>query len=243
MKKFLRWFIVILLLLLAVAGAVVLFKDSLIRRVVENRIQEATGLETHISELKLPLGTATLNVRDFRLMNPAGFGTNPLVTVPELFVRIDPDEAAAGRLHFREIRFHLDELNVVRDRRKQLNLDFLGDRLEAGLATNAPAVTNLAASGLRFGGIDKLQLTLGHLRYTDMAQPKHSRDVRFGVQNEVVTNLHTAQDVTNWVATFLFRLVMQEVYAGDANRDRPLPELILEGTASNRAPDAVKSAP
>jgi hypothetical protein len=247
MKKFLRRAIVLLLLLLAVVGALLLCKDAFLRKFAESRIQQKTGLVTHIGELKLPLGTATIAVRDFRLMNPPGFGTNALIEVPELFVQLDPDDAASGRLRFREIRFHLKELNVVRAFDKRLNLDVIGEQLEehldASLATNAPALTNLAAAGLTFGGIDKLQLTLGRLRYTDQAHPHKSRDVRFDLENETATNLRTAEDVTNWVATFIFRLAMQGLYGADASPNRPLPELILEGPATNRAAAPVRSGP
>ena len=243
MKKFLRWAIVMLVVLLVAVGTLLLAKDSLLRQWVERRIQKQTGLATHIGTLQVPLGGATIAMRDFRLMNPPGFGTNPLVNVPELFVQLDPADAAVGRLHFKEIRFHLKELNVVRDDAKRLNLDFLGEQLDETFATNAPALTNLTASGFTFAGIDKLQLTLGHLRFTDLAHPHRNRDVRFGVENETATNLRTAEDVTNWVATFLFRLVMQELYAGETNRDRPLPELILEGSPTNRVSAPLKSAP
>ena len=247
MKKFLRGAIVLLLILLAAVGGLLLCKDAFLRKFAESRIRQKTGLDAHIGELKLPLGTATIAVRDFRVMNPPGFGTNALIDVPELFVQLDPNEAASGRLRFKEIRFHLKELNVVRAYDKRLNLDVIGEQLEehldTSLATNAPALTNLAATGLTFGGIDKLQLTLGRLRYTDQAHPLKSRDMRFGVENETVTNLHTAEDVTNWVATFIFRLAMQGIYGADTNQNRPLPELILEGSATNRAPAPVKSGP
>ncbi len=247
MKKFLRWAIVLLLLLLAVVGALLLGKDAFLRKFAESRIRQKTGLDTHIGELKLPLGTATIAVRDFRVMNPPGFGTNALIDVPELFVQLDPGEAASGRLRFKEIRFHLKELNVVRASDKRLNLDVIGEQIEehlaTSLATNAPALTNLASTGLTFGGIDKLQITLGRLRYTDQAHPLKSREVRFGVENETATNLRTVEDVTHWAATFIFRLVMQELYGGDTNQIHPLPVLIIEGSATNPAPAAVKSGP
>lgn len=237
MKKLLRGLIILLLVLLAVVAGLLFFKDAMLRKFAESRIRQKTGLDARIGELKLPLGSATIAVRDFRVMNPPGFGTNALIDIPELFVQLDPDEAAARRLRFKVIRFHLRELNVVRAYDKRLNLDAISeqleDRLDASIATNAPALTNLASTGLTFGGIDKLQLTLGRLRYTDLAQPQKSREVRFGVENETATNLRTAEDVTNWVATFLFRLVMQEIYSADTNSNRRLPELIIEGSATN----------
>ena len=67
MKKFLRWAILLLVLLLALIGLLLLGKDSMLRSFAESRVRQKTGLETHIGELKVPLGTATIAVRQCAL--------------------------------------------------------------------------------------------------------------------------------------------------------------------------------
>jgi uncharacterized protein involved in outer membrane biogenesis len=242
MRKFLRWTAGIVLVLLVCLGTLLLARESLLRRVAESRIQQKTGLKAHIGELRAPLGTATLAIRDFRLMNPSGFGTNFLLSVPEVFLQLDPAEAVSGRLRFRELRFHLEELNLVRNAHGQLNLEVLEGSLEGNIRTNSSATSTPAGLGLKFGGIDRLQLTLGRVRYTELANPHKNRLIALDVRNETATNLRTEEDVTNWVATLVFRMVMQQIYGRDAESSSR-PEIVVERAWTNSPAPSVTPGP
>jgi uncharacterized protein involved in outer membrane biogenesis len=229
MRRFLRWFVGALLCLLALALVVWLCQDALLRSYVERRIRAQTGLEARLGRLKLGFGSARLTVQGFRLMNRPEFGGQPLLDMPELHVALDTDAAGAGKLRFKEIRLYLAEFNVVRDRAGRLNIESLAQTTRAGLATNAAPRPPSARGGYEFGGIDRLTLSLGRLTYTDLRQPASNTAITLGVENEVVTDLRTEEDLNRWLATLALRMVVQE-YLRDPGRSRTrLLELLFSG--------------
>jgi hypothetical protein len=135
-----------------------------------------------------------VTVKDLKVENPPSFGSGTLLRLPELHAVMDRTEAAAGKLHFKELRCNLAELNVVRDTNGRVNL--------SGLTWT---------SALAFAGIDKLDLTLGKVNFTDLGQPQNRATIDLGIRGEVVTNLHTSADVTNWASGMLWRIALQEM--------------------------------
>jgi hypothetical protein len=187
--------IVILALALALlAGILWAVKDPIFKSLTVQRIRQATGLEVRMSQLKVGVASASVTVKDLEVQNPPSFGRGPLLTLPELYAVLDRAQAAAGTLHFKELRFHLGELNVIKDTNGQVNLGALS-----------------WTGRLAFGGIDKLDLTVGKVNFTDLREPDNIRTLDLGIRGEVVTNLQTSADVTNWVSALLWRIALQEV--------------------------------
>ena len=210
LRKILRWLAGLLLALIAAAVALLLGKDALLRVFVQNRIRERTGFEAKIGEFKVALGSAKISVQDFKLFSPAEFGGAKLVDIPELFLELDSEQAAAGKIHFKELRFNLAELNVVKTREGGVNLA----ALERALATNAPVRDSRLV--FTFAGIDRMTLTLGRVNFTDLGQPRNSQTFLIGVTNEVVTTLRTEDELRAWAASFVVRVAVQELLAHSA---------------------------
>ncbi len=206
MKKFLRWAAGIILVLLLLVAGVLIFMDQIVKGVAVRRIRAQTGMEARIGELKIKFGAASLRIKDFKILNPPEFGPSPLLQIPELAMELDRDAARLGKVRFKEIRFHLSEFNLVKNKAGKFNVQSL-EKIAA--TTGVSSATGKSGKSFEFGGIEKMYLTLGKLKYTDLAKPDHNEVLDLEVQNELVQNLQTEKEFKTWYGAFCVRLVIQ----------------------------------
>ena len=217
MKKVLRWVVAVCVLLLLLFGAVLYFKNPILKRITESRIRQGTGLAAAIGSLDVALRAGTVTVRDFKILNAPEFGGTALLNIPEVHLAVDSQEAAEGKLHFTEVRFHLAAVNVVRGTNGELNLESLQKRQRA---TKKPNHERSSKREFEFGGIDKLYLSLGTIRYTDLQNPKLNDEHVLGVQNELIENIKTEEELQAHLLRILVRAVLQEVLNPDEKPKR-----------------------
>ena len=217
LRKALRWTIGGLLLLLLLAGTLLLFKDSILRSLAEQRIRRQTGLEASIGQLKVGLGSATMALQRFIVYNPPRFGGSALISIPELYLELDSVQTARGKLGFKEIRLNLAEVNVVKDKNGVLNVEELRSSFATNnpsLVTNNPSLvspTSIGGKSWAFGGIQKLTLTLGRINLVDLQQPRNNQVVNVGITNEIVQDIRNEEDFKSWMASLLLRILLQEL--------------------------------
>lgn len=177
------------ILLIAVA---ILSMDSIVRALTEKRIRDTTGMDVKIGRLSVGLVSPGLTIEDFTLYNTAEFGGGPLVTMPELRLIIDSDAARAGKLKFNLVRLNLTEVSIVTDKKGRINLDHLK---EIQAAENRKSGKTNQVGNFEFAGVDTLNVTLGHARFINLSDPRLDRDVKFGIDHQVFTNIKTMLDL------------------------------------------------
>jgi hypothetical protein len=210
MRKLLRRLIhvlaTVLALLLVVIVVFILAKDSLLKPLAERAVEEETGLRAEITGFKTALGSGALHVVDVKLYNSAEFGGALMAIIPELALDLDLTEAAQGSLHFRDLKFNLTQLHVVRNTAGRLNVEGVQKTIRERLHKRR------RKKGERFefdfGGIDRMQLTLGNVYYTDLKHPNRRRTLDLGVENEAIV-LKNEDDLRHWAASMMLRIVLQ----------------------------------
>jgi uncharacterized protein involved in outer membrane biogenesis len=196
--------------------AVVLLKDILFKALAEHRIRRQTGLDVTIRKLEVGLLAPTLTLEGFKLFNPPEFGGAPLFDIPEVHFEYDPLQAAAGNIHLRLLRFNLNEINLVRNQAGQTNLFAVLARLNQ--AKTAPSGSTVARTNhVQFGGIDRLYLSLGTVRFTDQARPANGWTRTVGWKDYEIKNLRTTEDVNNWALLVFLQAALSSTRSG------PLP--------------------
>jgi uncharacterized protein involved in outer membrane biogenesis len=208
MKKVLLWIAAICLVLLLVVAALLFFKDPILRKVTEHRIQRETGLTAAIGNLRLALTSGTVTVSDFKLLNAPEFGGGLLLNIPEIYLAVNPGKTSAGALHFSEVRFHLAEVNVVRGTNGELNLEALQKRQRSKKKSRDKKSGD---EDFKFGGIDRLQISLGTIRYTDLGDPSLNSEHALKVQNELIENIRTEEELEAHVLRLLVRAALEEM--------------------------------
>lgn len=205
-NRFVRWIFVALGVVFALAIAVVLSRDWVLKSLAARGIEEETGLRAEIGELSTELGSGALHVRNLKLYNPPEFGGQLMADVPELYVDVDPEKAGEGKLYFRKLKLILSELNVVKSAAGRLNLDGVEKRVRERLRLRRERKEKME---FEFAGLDEMQLTVRKVLYTDLKAPARTRSLDLAIQDEVVRGLKTEEELNRWAGGMMFRLLMQ----------------------------------
>jgi len=196
MRWIFKWIfrLVFLLVVLVVLGLV--FKNTIARMVLENRIRNATGLETHIGRVDIPLTSPSATIEDLKLYNTAAFGGGTLLDLPELSLTYDRDALVSSKFHILLLRLNIAELDIVKNAAGQTNITSL-DEVKMKLKRLFPKSKNPSHGETDFEGIDVLNLTLGKVRFVDLKNPAGNHEININVKDEVYNNIKSADDVNS----------------------------------------------
>ena len=207
MKFLFKWLLRFFLLLAALVAAALLSWDWIVKTVAEHRIQAVTGMETRIGKLEVGVTHPVIHIENFRLYNTAEFGGSPLVTLPEVHLEYDPAALRAGKVRIKLLRINLAEVNLVRNLAGQTNVNVLRDKLEAqksNISGGSPA-GGKGGKGLEFEKIDMLNLTLGKVRFTDLAHPAAIGEWNLDVHNQAFLNVKSQEDLYGMAFVLLLK--------------------------------------
>lgn len=202
-RKLLKWFIYLCLLLLAGIVVLILCKDTILRNLTERRITAQTGMYVRIDRLHVGFREPILSIQGFKLYNRPEFGGGLLLHLNDLHVEYDPDAVKSGELHLNLFRLDLEQLNIIRNAAGQTNIvEFIESAGTKGLEAMS---LNLPAREFGFTGIDTLDLSIGRIRFIDLRDPRRNRETYFGVQNETIRNIRNEDDLYGVAGIVLLR--------------------------------------
>ncbi len=162
-------------------------RNFIIRAGIEQGIQAATGLRLDIGNFDIGFLAPTVSITDLKLYNPSGYPDALMADVGEIYVRYSPGDILKGKISFREMRFTLRLLTVVRQPGNQLNLNSLKALQPRGNGP-PPALT-----------IDDLTLNISKIIYKDYAQtPALVKEYNVGL-NEHYTGIHGVNDLVHLI--------------------------------------------
>lgn len=205
---------------LVLVGGVLYFKDAILRTVTEYNVRRETGMEAKIGELRLGLTSTSLLMKDFKIINPKEFGGAPFFQVPEVYVELDAEKAAEGRLHFKELRFNLAEVNIVKNKDGKLNLDHIQEALEKSEVFRKRKKKSPNEEDFTFEAIDRMFLTVRAIKYTDLQEPANSYKTDLGIQNEEVKNIKSEEDLNKWAVGLMTKIALQEMFKTQGQEKR-----------------------
>ena len=199
-KRLWRWGLCAALICVALCATLALLKDSLAKSYFQRRLKQEIGLEVSVENLHLGLLSPTMTLRNLKILNSEDFGGSPLLDIPEVKLEYAPGELLSGTMHFRQLRFELAGIHVVKNKSGKMNVAWAE---ENDPASELNSVQRKA--GLEFKGIDQLNLTLGKIVYSDLQNPANNQEYDLGVKNEVVTNIKSESDFTDWLMSYLVK--------------------------------------
>ncbi len=207
MKRLLKWFFGAVLLLAVLAVVFLLSLDTILRVVTVNRIRAQTGMDAEIGTFHLGLLEPVVTIKDLKIHNPPAFGGTPFLNIPEIHVEYDRAALAKNRIHLTLLRFHLGELDIVKNEAGQTNLFALGLALPAkGAAGGGQDLKAFKQqTGLEFQGIDALNVSVGTARFIDLKNSANNRERNLGIDNFVVKDVKTRANLAGLVVLVALR--------------------------------------
>ena len=207
MKWLFKWAFRLLLLFIVLVVVLLLSLDSIARALAERRIRSETGMDVRIGKLSIGLLSPYVTIEDFRLYNTPEFGGSPCVDIKELYVEYDRDALARRSLRIKLVRFDLGEVTVVRNEAGRTNfVEMLANKVPA--AEGQKGVRSYAEKhleGMRFEGIDVLNVTADKFKFVDLRDPRQNREQRLGIQNQIFKNIKTEEDARNVLILLMIR--------------------------------------
>jgi uncharacterized protein involved in outer membrane biogenesis len=193
MIRLFKWALRVVVLLVIAVVLLLVFKDTILRKVAEYQIRSQTGMDVKIGRFSSGLLSPDVTIENFKLYNTPQFGGTEFLIIPELHIEFDADAFKQQKLRIKLVRFNLAELDVVKNQAGETNIVSMMAKMPKG---------KLAPHGIRIGGkkfefesIDVLNLSIGRMRMIDLKNRNNDRDVIINADNQVFNNVKTEGDV------------------------------------------------
>ena len=128
MKKIIKPIIAVLAVLVVLS----LGKNMIAKSSAEAVCKAITGLELRIGGFDLSFIQSSVSIKNLRLFNPTGYKDRVMFDVPEIYTKIERSSITSGAPHLLEVRLHLKELTVVKNKEGQLNVMALKPQSKSG---------------------------------------------------------------------------------------------------------------
>ena len=191
MRWLLKWALRLAFLAVVAVILLLVFKDTILRKVTEHRFHQATGMDVKIGQLSTGLDGVTFE--NLKLYNTPEFGGTEFLIIPELHIEFDTEALAAKKIKIKLMRFNLAELDIVKNQAGETNLVTMLAKMPKGKL--APHGVEIGTKKFEFESIDVLNLSLGRMRLIDLKDRKNDRDVIINADNQVFNNVKTEADV------------------------------------------------
>lgn len=174
--------------------------DWIVKRTIQSRVNASGVAEVEIGSLDIGLLRPHLEVRNLKVFGQSQFGGVQILDLPELRVEYDRDAFKARELKLRLLRIRLNELTLVDgfaggDTNMFQRLQGYSELIVA-YTNRLSEVTNRLdlASAQRIGnatftGLDRLELSVGRVRFLDMKDPLSEKVATLNINRRVMTNI------------------------------------------------------
>ena len=147
-------------------------KDILFRIGLTSALTGMLGAQVSIGSASLSLLKQGVAIHRLEVAQPKGFSDGKLVQVRDVSVRVDVPALMHGQIHLPEVALKVQEVHVIRDGQKRLNVDAL--KVSQAPKESATQPVEKLKALPRFK-IDRAVLSVDRLVYTDYTKAKDGR--------------------------------------------------------------------
>lgn len=179
---------------------VLLSLDLMIKSGVELGVRRSLGLELKIDNLDVSLLDTAIRIEGMTLGNPDGFEGESLAKIPLIHVDYELGPLFSNKMHCSVIELNVEEVAVIMNKNGEVNLNRLKAIIDE-MCNEQPGTKSEekpkeeAAYEIK---VDKLYLTLGSVRFMDLAKGKE-RNFDLGLNREEFTDLQSVEEIVKVV--------------------------------------------
>jgi hypothetical protein len=164
MKKFLIIIAILLIVITVIATRFYTIKDTLLKELAEKRIEQITGLDITLGEVKAGIKNTDIGIKDTLIRNPKGFKDSFMLDMPYIYADYNLSAILRGEIHLYSTKIDIKEFSIIKNYDGTLNIDALKPMQE--IASRPDAKKSLRP-GLMAFRIDKLDLKIDRVYYKD----------------------------------------------------------------------------
>jgi hypothetical protein len=184
--------IVVILLVLVIA------RNAVIKTGLKVGLKATTGLDLGIRKLQVGIVSPVLSIEGLQLNNPEGFVDPVMLDLPEIYVDYEPGMLLKRKVYLKEVRLHLKEFLVVKNKNGKLNLDSLKP-VQKTQTKAKPEPKKDTAKTPEFK-IDTLHLKVGKVIYKDYTGKGRASVKEFNVNiDQKFENITDPQSLTRLI--------------------------------------------
>ncbi len=151
MKKILIGIVTVIVIIVCVF---LIARNILVKTIITRGVKAVTGMAVDIKNINIGLFRSGISVTGLKVYNPQGFTDKLLADIPEVYVDFDLAGLLRNRVHLRQLKIDISELNVVLSDSRKLNVNSLALFLPKPGAGKPPEIQ-----------IDELWLKVGKVTY------------------------------------------------------------------------------
>jgi len=206
----------VIAILFSVILALLLAKNIIAKVAVERGVEFVTGLKLRVSGFSVGVFKSRINIADLKLYNPKGFEDKVMVDLPNVYVDYDLPSIFKGKLHLRDIRLHLKEFSIIKNKEGVVNLESLKVVQAQKEESKAKAKPKSKAKAPDIQ-IDNLELKIGKVIYKDYSKPEEPSVKEYNINiDEKYYNITNTNAVLSIV---LVKILSKTAIAGLVNLD------------------------
>ncbi len=153
-------------------AGVAILKDLVFRVALTSALTSLLGAQVSARSASIHVLKPGISIHRLEVAQPGKFTDGKLMRLRDLYVRLDVAALMRGQIHVPELVLKFQEVHVIRNAQKQLNVDALKIMEDAKKPSEKPG--NTPAELPRFQ-IDRAVLSVERVVYTDYTKIKNSR--------------------------------------------------------------------
>ncbi len=181
--------------------------DFIIKAGMEIGCKVFTGMTLKMDKFSLGLFKSDILIKGLVLKNPRGYKEPVMVSLPELYVDIALADIFKSKLHIKELRLNLDQINIVKNKDGVLNIDkFTKKKKNAKKGKKKGAEVKKAGKEKKnmIMSIDKCSIKLGVISFIDYSGGKSKPDI-----NNVVLGIDEVYSDINNIPLFAAKILQK----------------------------------
>jgi hypothetical protein len=210
-RSFLRWFLIvvvggIVLLTVLLVGGIAFGVDWFLKKTITQQLQQSGVAEVEIGSLDFGILRPRIHIRDVKLFSEPRLGGVQVLDLPELFIEYDRSALQKSELRLKQVRIDLKELALVDGVEQKpvtmmqmvqlfpMQMSEYTNRLSS--LTNQVDFERAQRVGkLTFKGVERLELTVGKVRFIDLKDPSAERVATLSIHRRKWSNLNSLPEL------------------------------------------------
>jgi hypothetical protein len=188
-RRLFRLALYFFIVVVVVVAAIIFLRNTLTKEFIESRLRSRTGMDVRIGQVDVGLLSHSITVENLKLYNTPEFGGSLFLDMPELHLEFDAPAFRSGTLHLKLVRLDIAEISVVQDKKGRYNM-----KEAERNSHDASPHKDKHDNGMKFAGIDTLNLTLGKFLLCNMATGR-KEEIEFGIKDQISRNVKSFADL------------------------------------------------
>ncbi len=172
LKRYVKFLLLLLLIFILI---IAFFRHTFCRFLICEATFKATGAELSIEKLRLNLLDNSFYIGGITLLNPPGFKNKVLGKAEEILIKYDLlDSLIRGRLHLRQVKADISEVNIIRSKEGRSNVASFKKKPSSAITPAKPKRPSVVQKKAKRGKqahpkflIDRLELSLKKVSFMD----------------------------------------------------------------------------